>query len=115
MTIANKTLERFRILNKRKKEYQYLDGIIKKSSGLLKSVFSASSTEEKSLGLSIIVGGKILSGNLKFWVLHHPNFVAKPIDSHCVIGSGSVIKAYLVPRIISSVLINGNMIFINIP
>ena len=95
MTIANKTLERFRILNKRKKEYQYLDGIIKKLSGLLKSVFSASSTEEKSLGLSIIVGGKILSGNLKFWVLHHPNFVAKPIDSHCVIGSGSVIKAYL--------------------
>ncbi|MHB8280506.1 MAG: Ntn hydrolase family protein [Candidatus Humimicrobiaceae bacterium] len=93
--IANKAIERFRILNKQKKEYQYLDGIIKKLPGLLKSVFDISSLQEKNLGLSVIVGGKMLSGNLKFWVLHHPNFVAKPIDSHCVIGSGSVVKAYL--------------------
>lgn len=95
VSIANKTLERFKILNKQKKEYQSLDGIIKKLPGLLKSVFDASPSEEKSLGLSVIVGGKMLSGNLKFWVLYHPNFVAKPIDSHCVIGSGSVVKTYL--------------------
>ncbi len=95
VSIANKTLERFKMLNKQKKEYQYLDGIIKKLPGLLKSVFDASPSEEKSLGLSVIVGGKMLSGNLKFWALHHPNFIAKPIDSHCVIGSGSVVKTYL--------------------
>lgn len=93
--IANKAIEKFKILNKQKKEYQYLDGIIKKFPGLLKSVFDISSLQEKNMGLSVIVGGMMLSGNLKFWVLHHPNFVAKPIDSHCVIGSGSVVKTYL--------------------
>jgi len=95
VSIANKTLGRFKKLNKQKKKYQYLDGIIKKLPGLLKSVFDISSLQEKNLGLSVIIGGKMLSGNLKFWVLCHPNFVAKPIDSHCVIGSGSVVKTYL--------------------
>jgi len=95
VSIANKALERFKRLNKQKKEYQYLDGIIKKLPGLLKSTFEASSSEEKDLGLSVIIGGKMLSGNLKFWVLCQPNFVAKPIDSHCVIGSGNVVKTYL--------------------
>ncbi len=95
VNIANKTLKQLKILNKQKREYRYLDGIVKKLPGLLKSIFASSPSKEKQSGLSVIVGGKLLSGEVKFWVMYHPNFVAVPIDSHHVIGSGSVVKTYL--------------------
>lgn len=95
VSIANEVLRRLKILNRQKREYQYLDGIIKKLPGLLRTTFKSSSSAEKQGGLSVVVGGKLLSGEIKFWVLHQPDFSAKPIDSHCVIGSGSVVKSYL--------------------
>lgn len=95
VNIVNTTLKRFKTLNRQKKEYQYLDGIIKKLPGLLKSVYRSSPLRDKRGGLSVIVGGKALSGEIKFWAMHCPKFTPTAINSHCVIGSGDVVKQYM--------------------
>lgn len=95
VSMANKAMTELSRLNKLKREYQYLDGIIQKLPGLLKTVYKSSSTPEKRGGLSVIVGGKLLSGKIKFWVMNGPNFYPNEITSHKVIGSGEVVKDYL--------------------
>lgn len=95
VSIANKSLQTLYALNKRKECYQYLDSIIRKLPGLLKYAFEHSSFGERRGCLSVIVGGKLVSGTIKFWVLHSPYFNAIPIEKFEVIGSGNVVKSYL--------------------
>lgn len=95
VSIANKAVLELQRLNHQKKDFQYLDAIIKKLPGLLKTIYKRAVTREKEGGLSVIVGGKLLSGEIKFWHMQAPNFYPHEINSHKVIGSGSVVKDYL--------------------
>jgi hypothetical protein len=95
VSVANKVLQQLKLLNKNKRQYQYLDSIIKKLPGLLRYVFNSSSQQEKDGSLSLIVGGKLLSGEIKFCVLQSPNFNPSIIKDFDIIGSGSVIREYL--------------------
>lgn len=97
VNIAERILRELRALNQRKREYQYLDGIVKKLPGLARTIFhTKSSNKERGDGLSIIVGGKTLTGDLKFWILRSPNFELVPIENdYEVMGTGSDVKKYL--------------------
>lgn len=96
VNIAERILQELRKLNHKKKEYQYLDGIVKKLPGLAEMIFVKSSQQEKDGGISIIFGGKTLSGKLEFWILQSPNFRLTPIEKdYEVMGSGSDVREYL--------------------
>lgn len=95
VSIVNRVLYSLKELNSKKKQFQYLDGIVGKLSGLLKSHFMGSSRGEKNQSLAVIVGGKLVSGDIQFWTFKAPNFQAIPMDKFEVIGSGSVVRDYL--------------------
>lgn len=95
VSLATKVLRRLQALNGKNKDFQYLEGIVKKLPGLTKFVFNASTPEEQRLGLSIIIGGKLMSGEISFWKLNWPVFLPQEIKTHDVIGSGSIVKGYL--------------------
>lgn len=93
--LANKAIIELKILNRRKREYRYLDGIILRVPGLLKNIYQMSNVADKKGGLSVIIGGKLYSGKIKFWELNYPNFCPIEITSHTVIGSGEIVSGYL--------------------
>jgi len=95
VSIANKALQKLGLLNRNKKQYQYLDSIVNKLPGLLRYAFSSSSQREKDGALSVIIGGKLLSGEIKFFVLQSPHFNPNIIKDFDIIGSGSVVREYL--------------------
>lgn len=95
VSLATKLLRKLKELNAKNKDYQYLEGIVKKLPGLARFVFNSSTPKEQGMGLSIIIGGKLMTGEISFWKLSCPDFLTTAIKTHDVIGSGSIVKGYL--------------------